>query len=221
MKRYIIFIILCFFLTGCKEEAFITVHNKTGGFLNVSIFGNDHTLSPTESKTKSWKLTNTIFEEEDKTINVSGIGLFKFEFSDNYEIRPDDNINIDIEADAGVVIIRNNTSDNYIKKVYLSLSSDDNWGTNYLSENILPGGKWDEKVSEASWDILIIDDQDHGYPFYNKYIEIGEMVTFTLNQSSKKSYDIIPERKINKPEPFNGNNKNDKDIMAVARKINK
>ena len=67
----------------------------------------------------------------------------------------------------------------------MSPSSDDNWGTNYLSENILPGGEREKKVSEASWDILIIDDQDHGYPFYNKYIEIGEMATFTLCQSSK------------------------------------
>lgn len=177
MKKLFHLIIILIFV-GCSAEGKIEVHNKTNGWLNIDIDGDSYELDEYEYASKTYELSDNIFSSEDKEVNVSGEGLVKWYFSDNYTVEADETEEVNIYADAGAIRVWNN-SYYTIVSVYLSPSSDDYWGCDDLSGYLYPGYIHSWRVSPGYWDIKVVDEYGDYSTSLNNYIGTGQIYWFT------------------------------------------
>ncbi len=169
-------LVVSFMMMSCSADGELNVVNSTNAAMSVSIDGLQKNISANSSTSKKWSLSKTLFSTEEKSITISGEGLFKFHFTENAKVKAGTSKSYQIIADAGGLEIDNNSASSYIYEVYIAPSSDTEWGIDQLSGTINPGGYVIWRVSPGSWDVLVVDDQNKGYASYNNNISANQLV---------------------------------------------
>ncbi len=188
-------VLILILLIGCSEDGTIKVKNNTDSYLEVTIESYYKYLNRGESVSKSWKLSNSIFNEEEKDVSVSGQGLYKFHFDGDYRVCPGKTKKLTIYADAGAICIANHST-RTIVSVYLSPSSDTDWGSDDLSGYIYSGEYYYWTATPGYWDIKVVDSGGYYGTSSDNYISIDNTTVFGYygknkadkNNSIKLSY---------------------------------
>jgi len=183
MKKLIIFLPLFFFLFNCSDKGELEIQNHTNALIDISIDGTSYQIAANENFIKSWELSNLIFNPEEKTITISGEGLYKFRFNERRKIKPKETTSFYIIADAGAIKIENNSS-KYIKSVYISPASENNWGGDALNGTIGPGEYMYWRVRPGYWDVMVIDQNNISYSSYNNHIIENHSIILFLSDES-------------------------------------
>ena len=191
------YLLIVIIIAGCTAEGDIKVYNKTSEWLDVSIDGDYYYLNAYEYAKKSYDLDDNIFSHEERDVTVSGEGLVKWGFSENYTVKPDETKKVNIYADCSAIKIYNN-SYNTIVSIYLSPSSDTEWGNDDLSGYIYPGEVHSWRISTGYWDIKVVDEYYNYATSFDNYIGTGVVYMFTYYFSlAKKNTDSSLKNKEN------------------------
>jgi len=194
-KTYLLLTVVLIF--GCSAEGDIEVHNRTGAQLNIEIDGDRYELEAYEHAKKSYTFSNALFSpDEEKDVNVSGEGLVKWEFDQEYTVKANETEKVNIYADAGAIQITNNSSFTIIA-VYLAPSSDPNWGENDLHGYIYPGETCSWRVCPGYWDIKVVDTRGYYATSYDYYIGMGDVCSLTYGSLCKNQENSPSKNKEN------------------------
>ncbi|MBS3768437.1 MAG: hypothetical protein KGY75_10020, partial [Candidatus Cloacimonetes bacterium] len=125
----------------------------------------------------------------------------------------------DIAADGGGIDIENDMNYTDITAIYLSPSSDPNWGADDLYGTLSPGEEVFWTVSAGSWDILAIDEDGAEYTSYDNTIYLDQTRSFFIdgwkkfkgkntNMKSKEYYpDVKTKDRVELKSPVDINQK--------------
>jgi hypothetical protein len=168
-------------LAGCSDDGTLRIRNNSLEEIWYEVNnGSTEWLNSGESDSYSWKLSSSIFGEEDKkvTVDYGGGYWFWYDYTLTKTVKPGKTVTVSIIGDAGEIEIWNNSSGFYIYYVWLSPSSDDDWGDDDLQGIIGPGYSVVWKVTVGDWDILLEDDWGDQFDSYNNYIAPETRTTF-------------------------------------------
>ncbi len=177
---YLYYLIAILIILSCASEGEIEVQNKTSEWLDVKIDGGLYELQGYDQAKKSYDLTDYLVSAEETDATVSGEGLLKWEFSQNYNIKAGETETVKISADAGAIGILNNSTYRIVA-VYLSPSSSGNWGGDDLTGIIYSGGSFRWTVSPGYWDIKVVNQYGQSSISYDNYVQIGNVKWFTYS----------------------------------------
>ncbi len=178
-------LLISLIILACSSEGEIEIQNKTSCWLDVKIDGDFYELSGNSNVKKSFDLTDYLVSAEEIDVNVSGEGLVKWEFSQDYNIKAGETETVKISADAGAIGLVNN-SVYAITAVYLSPSSSGDWGNDDLIGIIYPRENCTWRVTPGYWDIKVVNQNGYAAISRGKYVQIGAVhwLTYsTLNQT--------------------------------------
>ncbi|MBD3341196.1 MAG: hypothetical protein GF353_18970 [Candidatus Lokiarchaeota archaeon] len=186
------FLVMIIFIFGCSAEGEIKVTNKTGEWLQVKIDGDTYDLDDYEYAEKTIDLSDYGLYSDEKEVTVEGEGLVKWEFSKDYTIKADKTKKVNIYADCGAIKVWN-SSYRTIVSVYLSPSSNYNWGYDDLDGYIYSGYIHSWRCASGYWDVKVIDDYGYYSTSYDNYISVGEVYWFTYYGSNNPEMMNQPE----------------------------
>ena len=168
-----------FILLGCTDNAILKIMNNTDyddvwySIKNEIVYIDAGNFTEIE-----YELSTSIFGAEEKKISLVYGGKFVVTQELNISLTPGKTKEIEILTNAGEIIVLNYSYSFYIKEVYISPHSDDEWGDNDLSGVIGPGQSVSWYVTPGSWDIKIVDDWDIELDFFAD-VELEETIVFT------------------------------------------
>jgi hypothetical protein len=140
-------------LFGCAQDGDVTVENRSGPYLEVSMDGSTYLLDDGEVVTKRVDIGRTfIFGPDDRPLTVAGEGECKFPFSEVVLVEDERNTLVTIYGDAGYVDICNQTGRTL--ELYLTPCADASWSDPL--EMILDGYCTTWMVEEGCWDMLAV-----------------------------------------------------------------
>ncbi|GEM_PF-461532 len=180
---------LVLMVAGCTDNGILKVTNTSDGVVVISInSGSLITLLSQYFHTQSWKLKKSIFNTEEKTVNLSYTGYYVFTNSQNLKVTAGKTKSYNIEADAGVIQIKNNCPYN-ITHVYISPSSSPYWGDNQLSSILPPGAINEWMATPGTWDVKVRDASGYeGSSFYNQ-VNLNETILLIYTHKGSKTAD--------------------------------
>jgi hypothetical protein len=183
---FMVMLLAALIFSGCESSSNLKVVNNTNGDLNINLDGSEKVLRSGESTAKSWELNDWLLSHETKNISVSGDGEFKMSFEYHYEIKPDKDKIVDIDADVGVVWFHNN-SELPICEVYISTPESPIWGADQLDESIASGDSCFWQVESGYRDFALVDTYGHTWAGYSFLIEADQRYDFYLLSSAVNS----------------------------------
>ncbi|MDP8268898.1 MAG: hypothetical protein P9L97_09240 [Candidatus Tenebribacter davisii] len=200
MKKFLglLFVSVLIF-AGCSDEGVLKIENESSGDSWYELnSGSTQWLDPGEEDSHSWDLSTSIFGDEDKSVTVDFGGDFVFSNSVNKTIKPGSTANVDINSDAGIIRLENETFYN-ITEVYLAPSDDLYWGDNDLIGTI---GYWEAAewiVTPGDWDVKFYATDGYYYTLYNIGIttEFTFTITFESTREGTKTNSPIKEKDVN------------------------
>jgi hypothetical protein len=152
-----------FAATGYTKDGELELVNLTNAPLSLTVEGDKMTVEANSFASKTWKLSKTIFSVEEKSVYLSGKGLFKFYFSRSAGIKAGEIYRIEIKADAGALEIDNLSNSHAIERVYIAPQSRSFWGNNALRNTLKPGYYYNWTIKPGLWKVLVVDDRQNGY----------------------------------------------------------
>ncbi len=198
MKYGLIIVILSLLLlTACTdEESSLTVVNSTLTESEVRIDDFVYFIEAGESVTENWKISNSIFEDNQRKIYLRvKEKMFMFSEEGYYAISSGKNYRKVLVNNAAGLRIVNNAISGRIIAVYIAPSSDINWGTNKIDEDITNGNKMDWNLTSGLWDIKIIDDMNNEITSYDYNYEIGKLRTINYTGIGRTVTTDVKEKK--------------------------
>jgi hypothetical protein len=198
MKKVLVgvVVLVALFISGCSDTGVLTINNWSDYYLYYILGGDEDNIQPGYSHEYDWDLSTSIFGDEDKKVSLEVWGDYIFNEVYRKTIKPGSNAKIDVYANAGEIIIWNDSYSLYVAEVYISPSEDSEWGDNDLIGEIGPGEWVSWYVSPGSWDIKLVDDWGYEFVSFNNYINIGDTYTFYYD-GFKKSSDPAAEKLAN------------------------
>ena len=180
MKKVLIsFIVLvALFISGCSDTGILRITNWSSQLAWYILGGNEYWLDGGYYIEHEWDLSTSIFGDEEKNVSVQIGGEYIFNEVISRTVKPGSTVKIDIDTNAGEIIIWNDSYSFYITEVYLSPSSDPYWGSNDLSGTIGPGQWVSWYVTPGWWDILVVDDWGDEFYSFDNYISIEYTLWF-------------------------------------------
>ncbi|MBS3741722.1 MAG: hypothetical protein KGY74_06340 [Candidatus Cloacimonetes bacterium] len=139
--------------------------------------GADKTLHAGE--VDEWSYDLLVYDQTTTDISYSGYHVFSN--SSFQTITGGYTTFFDIEADGGGINIENDMNYTDITAIYLSPSSDPNWGVDDLYGTLSPGEDVFWTVSPGSWDILAIDEDGAEYISYDNTIYLDQTRSFFID----------------------------------------
>lgn len=201
-KLFVLLAILVLFITGCTDDGVLRINNNSSEEVWYQLnYGTTQWLSPGQSDSHSWSLSSSLFGEEDKDVTVTYGGGEWFWYDDytvEKTIKPGKTTTVEIIGDCGEIEIANQTASTSIWYVYISPSSDPDWGPDLLGSTILyPGYSISWTATTGYWDIMFEDENGYDYTFMNEYIYAETTHTFNFVDYMSRSVDSIGEKIIN------------------------
>lgn len=153
--------VLIIALVGCTQPGYLEVENDTGEVIWVSI-GSDteEEVAKGGSISEEWELQATPLESEQLEVDISIRGIYKQIEDDTAVVTAGETTTYTVDADGGAIRINNNSSYN-LYGIYITPSSNSNWGANLLSSALPPSyyfryfglapGSWDVRLQDASF----------------------------------------------------------------------
>ena len=186
----VIVLALSLVMLGCESDGNLDISNETEGWLDLYVEGDLTSLNAYEAVEYSW--TIPFLEEQD--VNIEADGLYVLDYQEDMIIIGGDNEDLQIEANAAVIRIDNNTNI-YIWELYISPDESLYWNEDVLGTDVLaPGNYVEYTVSPGAWDVKLVDSNGYEYVlFYSQdidYLYAGDMqeINFSNKKSLKKSY---------------------------------
>ncbi len=182
MKNYlnlIVILLLLLILAACsEEESSLTILNSTLTEAEVAVDYYTHFINPGESVTENWKISNSLFEDNEKNVYVKiKEKMFLFSEEGYVTLKAGKSYQKTIVNNAAGLRIINNSTTGTIKEVYISPASDLNWGSNRISSNIAKGEKREWNLSPGLWDVKIVNSMNYEIISYDYNYEIGKLRT--------------------------------------------
>jgi len=178
------------FTTVGVEAGYVTVFTveQVNGELQISNESNrdvwydldggaDKTLHAGE--VDEWSYDLLVYDQTTTDISYSGYHVFSN--SSFQTITGGYTTFFDIAADGGGIDIENDMNYTDITAIYLSPSSDPNWGADDLYGTLSPGEEVFWTVSAGSWDILAIDEDGAEYTSYDNTIYLDQTRSFFID----------------------------------------
>ncbi|MFC1898335.1 hypothetical protein ACFLYJ_02060 [Candidatus Cloacimonadota bacterium] len=171
----ILIAIAALFISGCSDKGTLTITNWSYYDAWFELSGNYYDIYSGEYWEFDWDLSTSIFGDEEKKVNVTIGGEYIFTEVIRKTIKPGSDAEIDIDTNAGEILIFNDSYYYYIEEVYLSPSEDTTWGDNDLTGGDIGPSEWVSwYVSPGYWDILIVDDYGDEFYYFDVYIYIED-----------------------------------------------
>ena len=191
--KLILIISVIYLFSSCSEDGKLTVINKSSEEINVTIDGTLYSgLSYYgKSKTKTW----SIAYGDEKNVPITATGDWLLNYSTEVTIAPGDDVLHEINSNCGKIQIINNHSSLSIWYVYLSVSTDDEWGEDDLGSDIIaPGETYAWYASSGyTWDVKVVDELDSTYEIYGtENLNPEETINYTFSASAN----IVPNSPI-------------------------
>ena len=183
MKKILgILIVAIILLAGCVDESEKTYDstlriNNLSSNNELDVFVNDdYTLL---DALEYVQYTFEDIEEDDYvTANVNYSGRFVFEEDYTVQIDADEDYAIDVSPNCGEIIVQNLSNAFTITEVYISPSSDDEWGDDDLSGTIGAGNQVTWKAEAGLWDIKLVDNWGDEFVAYDNYLSVEGSITY-------------------------------------------
>ncbi len=155
-------------LSGCSEDGTLRITNFSHFDVWFDLDGGSQTTLTFFGQVyeKDYTLSTSIFGDEDKRVIVNYGGEFVFSNSISKTIKPGSTAKMNINSDAGVIRIENETSYD-ITEVYLAPSDDPYWGSNDFSGTIGYGEYAEWLVTPGYWDVKFYDETGNYYEIYD------------------------------------------------------
>jgi hypothetical protein len=206
MKKLLgLLFVLMLFITGCTDDGILRITSNSSEDVWYQLnYGTTTWLSSGTSDSHSWNLSSSMFGEEDKNVTVT-YGGGEWFWYDTYEvdktIKPGKTSNVQIIGDRGAIKIVNETFETSIHQIYISQSSDPEWGNNLLTDPFQPFlnpgyyALW--YASEGYWDIKLVDENGYIYTIMNEMVSPEITNIYTFEDDTNRSLDSIKEKMIN------------------------
>lgn len=98
-----------------------------------------------------------------------------------------------LAASAGTIEITNATGSWDIYYAYISPSTSDDWGSDWLGSDIMTvGDTWEFPVTNGSWDIKLVDEDGDEYILYNVPVSGTWSWSVTLDDLGENYYSTAP-----------------------------
>lgn len=200
MKKLLILVVVIgsLFITGCTDEGVLKILNNSLDEIWYELDGGaTEWLDSNWEAEYTWDLDSSIFGSEDKKVTVKYGGGDQW-WWDDYEVtrtvKPGKTVRLEVKGDAGEIAIWNNSTLFWIEEVYLSPSSDLDWGDDDLIGDIWPDEIITWKVTTGYWDVRIIDDVGGIYESFDNYVGPEETITFEYENFKKSSNTAINKK---------------------------
>ncbi|MEA3499968.1 MAG: hypothetical protein U9R41_02975 [Candidatus Marinimicrobia bacterium] len=194
LTKLILILSVALLMISCSEDGKLTVINKSSEEIDVTIDGasiDDDLSYNEESETQTW----SIAYGDEKNVPITATGYWLLDYSTEVTISPGDDVLHEINSNCGKIQIINSHPTLSIWYVYLSVSTDDDWGDDQLGSDIIEPNEtyaW-YASSEYTWDIKIVDGDDNSYEIYGDEVLDGEE---TLSYTFSSSANIVPNSPI-------------------------
>jgi hypothetical protein len=181
MKRiYLICGAICLLVTGCSEKGVLKISNNTD-YDNVwFVLGetDQQFLDSGSSISFNYDLNDYLLFSDSKELTLQYGGKFIVSKEEEIKLNPGQTREIEIETDAGEIIIENGTYTQHITGVFItqSVSFDDNLLTGFI-------GPWQLEVFNVNtgfWNIKIEPDGQEAVYFENIYLGLESTWSYTL-----------------------------------------
>ena len=200
MRRVLIglIVVAALFISGCSDEGILKLLNYSMDEIWYEVEGDFDELASGWEVSYSWDITTSIFGDDEKKVTVQYGGGYWFwnDYEVTKTVKPGKTTRIEIIGDAGEIEIENNSSSYYIVEVYLSPSSDPDWGDDDLIGDIWPNNSATWKVTTGYWDIKVVDDYWDVFLSFDNYVGPEETITFDYT-GFKKSGSSVADKKAN------------------------
>lgn len=167
MKKTPTILIVCIILLGlmaCDTQTELKVKNSTSRSVWFSVDGSDDiNLGSGSSWSKEYS--------DAKTLEIAYTGDNVFSGSSIVNVKAGKTTTFSIVADGGSITILNNSAKT-IYSVYLSPSTDADWGDDDLPGLIYPSEDFTWTVSAVSWDIKVVDTNGDDYYLLDQNISL-------------------------------------------------
>jgi hypothetical protein len=178
---FLIVAVLVFMVAGCTDKGTLKVTNASEEEVAISVdYGASITLPSQYFYTQSWNLKKSIFNVEDKRVNLSYGGYYVFAGSQDLTVTAGTSRTFTIESNAGVIQVQND-SDYNITQVYISSSSSSEWGDNLLSSILPPGWINEWQATPGYWDVMVRDAVGNEGASYYNLVSLNETLTLIYN----------------------------------------
>ncbi|MDO9576714.1 MAG: hypothetical protein Q7J16_02405 [Candidatus Cloacimonadales bacterium] len=197
MKKVLIslIVLVALFISGCSDKGTLTITNWNDFYdAWFEISGDYYDLPHLTYWEDDWDLSTSIFGDEEKSVSVEIGGEYIFNEVIRRTVKPGSTAKIDIDTNAGEIVVYNESYSFYIEEVYISPSDDTSWGDNDLSGTIGPGNLVSWYVTPGFWDVKVVD--DWGDEFWEFDIYIGIEDTYWFYYDGFKSVGDSNELKI-------------------------
>jgi len=198
-KLFVLLSVLILFIVGCTDDGVLRIKSNSSEDIWYQInYGTTEWLLPGQSESHSWSLSSSLFGEEVKDVTVT-YGGGEWFWNESYEvektIKPGKTTSVEIIGDCGEIEIVNQTASTSIWYVYISPSSDPDWGPDLLGTQILyPGYSISWIATTGYWDIKFVDENGYPYTFMNELITAETTNTYTFVDNLARSEDSISEK---------------------------
>ncbi|MCB5247768.1 MAG: hypothetical protein PHD87_06755 [Candidatus Cloacimonetes bacterium] len=173
MKRgplLLLMLLTAFQALACvAQEGELRVRNRSAGEIWVSV---DNSEPRRISGWSNWSL----FYKESRVLSVSYIGNYVFPEIVEQTVRAGLIATVDVIPSGGAITF-DNTGSLSIVEVYISPTTELDWGPNDLAGSLEPGQNTLWTVTEGTWDLKLVDAE------YHEYYKYGIAVTANQTQS--------------------------------------
>ena len=179
-------VVLVLFLAGCSDDGTLKITNETAREIWFTINDGDQiTIDESESYSKNWNLSTSIFGNEEKDVDVAYQGFYVFYDEVEKTVEAGSTTKLRIFADGGAIGIWNDSGAYYIEDVYITTSDNPDWGINRIAAPIVPGETVFWTVTPGYWDVQIVDDEGYVIELFENYIALDETTTFQYTVNGK------------------------------------
>lgn len=185
-------ILMAFAVMACEEDGELRIRNRTSARVNFTV--DDANPQQLESWT-NWSR----YYSEDRVVQVQYQGDYVFTNTLERSIYKGLVTTIDINPNGGAIRLINN-GNNVINAVFLSPSSETEWGEDDLMGILEVNGEAQWTLTPGQWDVRVIDSTNTSYYKLGVTVTVDQTInlplsTFTKSATKAKTEGISPEPK--------------------------
>lgn len=197
-RGLVIVLVLSMGLLGCTQSGYLTIENNSAAGISVSVNGDDENINAGDDQAWEYEFPGfvlNLIQQKSEDVDIDYAGWFVLPDSDTVTVEAGDDITYDVDPDAGVWSVQNNSSV-IITQVFITESTNPSWGDNLVSGGIGTGQRADfGPLPPIPFDMRIVDNNGTYWELYNSSTdynlqnpEVNVATVFTIDSSGIVSW---------------------------------